>query len=164
MGGDLVEQQEGRDGGRALDQPRMGEDQPHQQGLLLAGGAERGRDGLLRVGDFEIEPVGTEDGAAGGAIGGTSVGPDFTQLGFERGGRNGLVPVVEQRRDGEAGGGEAFLRQTLGDERFEVDEAIGAGEMERGVRARPSAVSTAPIQSGSALSSSRRLRWRMAVS
>ena len=86
MGGDLVEQDEGRDAAHRRDQPGMGERQPDQQRLLLAG---RGAPGLALLGAVAHDQVARlrpDQRAAGGGVAGAIVAQQGAKefFGFER--------------------------------------------------------------------------------
>ena len=68
VGGDLVEQQQRAAADAFRDEIGMGEDQPEQQRLLLAGGAAIGRLALVEMGDGEVAAVRAGERAAGGGI------------------------------------------------------------------------------------------------
>ena len=68
MRGDLVEQQDRRRAGDFGGQPRMRNDEPDQQRLLLAGRAELGRHVLRRVADQQVGAMRAVERAAGGAV------------------------------------------------------------------------------------------------
>ena len=68
MRGDLVEQRDRRDARHVRDQARMGEHQPDQQRLLLAGRGAGGRRVLRPVPDGEIADMRADQRAAGGGV------------------------------------------------------------------------------------------------
>ena len=84
MGRDLVEQQHRRHAGHLAGQPRMRQHDPDEQGLLLAGGRQRGRHVLGPVADHEIGAMRSLERPAGGAVavalGGEPVAKPFLDL------------------------------------------------------------------------------------
>ena len=94
------------------DQPRMGEDQPDQQRLLLAGRAERGRHVLLRVAAPRNRRGAGRQGAAGGAVAGARAAPSGRVSSASSAADDGrLVAVVEQRRQRQRGRRESSRRR-----------------------------------------------------
>ena len=114
MGGDLVEQQEGRDAGLGPRRGGPGRGSGRPAGPSARRWSRGRRASAFARRDFEIDAVGAEDGAAGGAV--LAAGRRPRDRGARLRARREearLVAVVEQRGQRETGGGEAAVVDAL---------------------------------------------------